>query len=126
MAATHSSWWAVVREPTTAMLASAKRIKGQCLSATSFKTDVGRMLDLLLDPPVVVANEVRGAVRRARWNQVGHILPGLIPAILDVGTSAPQPDDQLVPCCWAHQADVASQVQRRACLGHLWRSVDAG
>ena len=82
----------------TAVLASARRLKWQCVSATAFKTDVGRTLDLLLDPPVVIANEVKAAVRRLRWLQVGKILPGLIATTPDVGTDAPREDDLLVPC----------------------------
>ena len=48
LAAAHSLWWAVVCGPTTAMLASAKRLNWQCLSATSFETDVGRTLDQVI------------------------------------------------------------------------------
>ena len=53
LAGVRSSWWASVCGPTTAMLATAKRLSWQCLSATALKTDVGRVLDLLLDPPVL-------------------------------------------------------------------------
>ena len=82
------------------MLASARRINWQCLSATSFKTDVGKTLDLLLDPPEVIANEVRDAVRRFRGTQAGtsSLLPGLIPTTPDVRASEPKHVDVLVPC----------------------------
>ena len=92
------SWWSMVGGPATAVLASARRIKWQCISATTFKTDVGRTLDLLLDSPVVVANEVKAAVRRLRWEQVEKILLGLIPTAPDVGKAALKIDDILVPC----------------------------
>ena len=42
---------------------------------------------MLLDPPIVIANEVKEAVRRLRWTQAGNTLPGLVSTMPDVGAA---------------------------------------
>ena len=79
-----------------------------CTSAT----DEGRRLDLRADPPVVVANEVKEAVRRPRWKEADAILPGLVPAEADSGTQSPHANRTvLVPCVSA----ISAMLKGKAC-----------
>ena len=61
-----TSLWQHVRGPTAATLASAWRIGWKMHNFSSITTDLGKNLDLKLDPPVVVQREVVRAVRRWR------------------------------------------------------------
>ena len=55
-----------VRGPAAATVASAWRLGWQIHSFSAFTTDLGRSLDLTLDPPVVIRREVVRAVKRWR------------------------------------------------------------
>ena len=89
LARAKGSWWALVAGPTTALLATLRRLGWKCVNATTLVTDEGRSLDLTLDPPVVVACEVREAVRRLRWRGADAVLPGLLPTVADSGLQQP-------------------------------------
>ena len=41
--------------------------------------------DLRADPPVVIANRVKEAVRRLKWKEADSVLPGLLPTAVDSG-----------------------------------------
>ncbi len=69
--------WSVVRGPAAAVIATAARIGWHVQDATTFVTDQGRVLNLTLDPPIVVKREVDDAVRRWRWRQVTAAAPHL-------------------------------------------------
>ena len=60
------SIWQHVRGPAAATVASAWRLGWQVHSYSALTTDLGRSLDLTLDPPVVVNREIVRAVRRWR------------------------------------------------------------
>ena len=66
LAPAKGSWWNIVTGPATALIATIRRLGWTCTDATTLVTDEGRVLDLRADPPVVVANEVKHAVR-GRW-----------------------------------------------------------
>ena len=61
-----TSVWQHVRGPAAATVASAWRLGWQVHAHDSITTDLGRQLNLTLDPPVVVQKEVARAVRRWR------------------------------------------------------------
>ena len=69
--------WAVARGPAAAFILSAARLGWTPKDARILTTDLGRRLDLMLDPPVVVEREVHAAVRRWRWRNVASRMPGL-------------------------------------------------
>ncbi len=66
--------WNQVTGPASAVVATAARIGWQ-VQGTTFVTDRGKALDLLVDPPCVVRREVDEAVQRWRRNRAGQILP---------------------------------------------------
>jgi hypothetical protein len=99
LALAKGSWWNVVAGPTTALLTTVRRIGWRCVNATTLITDEGRDIDLLADPPAVVASEVREAVRRLRWKEADAILPGLLPTTDDVGMDHTRAQvTVIVPC----------------------------
>ena len=51
-------------------MATAARIGWQVVNATKVITDMGHMLDIRLDPPNVVAEQVFRAVERWRWKRI--------------------------------------------------------
>ena len=61
---------AKVKDPAAAVVATAARIGWRVVSATRMSTDLGAVLDLRLDPPKVVAEQVYRAVERWRWKRV--------------------------------------------------------
>ncbi len=65
--------WGQVTGPASAVVATAARIGWQ-VEGTTFVTDRGRVLDLLVDPPCVVRREVDEAVQRWRWGRVDQVL----------------------------------------------------
>ena len=62
--------WAKVKGPAAALVATAARIGWQTVNATTLITDRGDVLDLRLDPPKVVAQQVFDAVKRWRWQRI--------------------------------------------------------
>ena len=69
--------WAKVVGPATAFVATCARIGWEIYNATSVCTDVGRQLDLTLDPPAVIERHVREAVVRWRWKKIEAQFPEL-------------------------------------------------
>ena len=69
--------WATVTGPGAAMVASCARLKWTVVNAMRLKTDTGIILDLTLDPPAVVEQQVRLAVVRWRWRNVEAVIPEL-------------------------------------------------
>ena len=76
--------WRRVAGPVAALVASLRRLGWSIGSHRQFRTDVGEQLDLLLDPPCVVAQAARRAVRRWRVAGLGRAFPALIPRIPDL------------------------------------------
>jgi hypothetical protein len=76
------SVWDVTAGPVAAMIASLWRLKWVMASYHVFVNDEGRAFDLHVDPPVVLANAVKGSVRRWRLAQVLLKYPNM-------GTSKP-------------------------------------
>ena len=69
--------WAVCYGPGAAMVMTCRRLGWTVRSATKLITDTGELLDLILDPPKVVVNQVYAAVQRWRWRRVERQLPQL-------------------------------------------------
>ncbi len=69
--------WSLVTGPAAALLCTLKRVGWKVLSASSLATDVGRTLDLHVDPPIVVARCMEAAVRRWRWSNLAELHPSL-------------------------------------------------
>ena len=76
--------WRKGAGPVAAMLAAARRLGWSVHDHRLFTTDVGERLDLLLDPPCVIAQAARRVVRRWRLAGLGQLLPALIPAKPDI------------------------------------------
>ena len=106
-----TSRWSLVAGPTTALIATLRRISWHMPSATEMVTDLGRTLDLTLDPPVVIASECKESVRRWRLRQASHILPGLIPPVPDIGPAIPTSSDRLI----ATAIPIGSLLKRGVC-----------
>ena len=85
--------WSVVHGPAAATAASAHRIGWTVHDATTFSTDLGRTLDLLIDPPVVVKREVYASVARLRNVAIAanhpHLL-SLTPPSVDLDEASPR------------------------------------
>lgn len=62
--------WSVCCGPAVAFVATCGRLLWQVVDETTIVTDLGRTLDLELDPPKVVEAEVDEAVRRWRWRRI--------------------------------------------------------
>lgn len=62
--------WLKARGLAVAFLASAARLERTVRDAITCVTDVGRVLDLTLDPPAVVRLEIEESVRRWRWRNI--------------------------------------------------------
>ena len=89
-----SSIWRSVNGPTTAVIASAWRIRWTFNSASVVTTDTGRILDLKKDSPAAVQQEVHRAVRRWKLGKLLAAIPSMKPAVLasdDCGTASPLP-----------------------------------
>ena len=76
--------WKIVTGPTTALLATIRRLGWSMAGPHVMHTDEGRVLDLRKDSPAAVAAEAAEGVRRWRWRMAGKILPGLIPSRYDL------------------------------------------
>ena len=71
------SRWQHVKAPAAAMAASAQRLNWVVEDAATLHTDLGRVLRLDLDPPIVVKKECVRAVRRWRDDRVFRKHPHL-------------------------------------------------
>jgi hypothetical protein len=76
--------WRRVAGPVSALVAAISRLGWSISSHRQLQTDAGEQLDLLLDPPCVVAQAARRAVRRWRVAGLGQALPALIPRAPDL------------------------------------------
>ena len=56
--------WRVVYGPAAALVCTLDRAGWKITSTTELVTDIGRSLDLLSDPPIVVARLMEASVRR--------------------------------------------------------------
>jgi hypothetical protein len=90
--------WKKVNGPTTAVIATTRRIGWTMLDSVTVRTDVGRLIDFRLDSPAAVACEVKQAVRRWRWKQAALVLPRLVPTSRDAGSGAPCASDIIYGC----------------------------
>ena len=80
--------WALVTGPSAAVVASASRIGWRFKAGHLLCTDQNEVLDLSLDPPIVVLQETRRAVRRWRLRNIGKLFPHFIPPVPDVVVEA--------------------------------------
>ncbi len=69
--------WGAVNGTASAAVATAARIGWTFEDAVTLHTDRGTILDLRLDPPIVVKQEVLEAVRRWRWRRIADKHPQL-------------------------------------------------
>ena len=69
--------WAKVYGPAAAMVASCSRLGWTVLDALNITTDQGRGLNLATDPPAVIREECREAVRRWRWRNIATTMSPL-------------------------------------------------
>ena len=67
--------WNRVHGPATAVIPSASRIGWTIRGGRCLITDEGATLDLLLDPPVLIAQIARQAVRRWKLQNIARIFP---------------------------------------------------
>ena len=72
-----TSKWSVCYGPGAALVLTCARLEWIITSATKLVTDVGEMLDLVLDPPKVIVMRCYEAVQRWRWKRVEVQLPQL-------------------------------------------------
>ena len=84
------SVWSKVAGPTTALVATLKRIRWTWVSDTAVADDIGRTWIFVLDPPCVPAAAARASVRRWRLNRIVKFFPQLVPSHPDV-KPAPTP-----------------------------------
>ena len=70
--------WSAVRGNGAALVATAARLHWEIHDATHIKTDTGRVLSLIHDPPIVVLRECYEAVRRWRWKRIEAAFPDLV------------------------------------------------
>jgi hypothetical protein len=69
--------WAKVKGPAAAMVASCRRLGWTVISSTEILTDQGLTLDMHLDSPAAIKNEVTRAVKRWRWRNLEVLMPQL-------------------------------------------------
>jgi hypothetical protein len=69
--------WAKVYGPAAAMVASCARLDWVVIDGLNLVTDEGKPLNLSIDPPAVVREECREAVRRWRWRNIAMAMPQL-------------------------------------------------
>ncbi len=69
--------WMRVAGPSAAMLATTARLGWSVKDVDTIITDDGRILDLKIDPPIVIKDEVIRAVRRWRWKRIVQYAPQL-------------------------------------------------
>ena len=69
--------WNKIIGPATAVVACINRLGWELLSARQLRTDSGTVINLDVDPPVVIANEAKLSVRRWRWNRIRSEFPQL-------------------------------------------------
>ena len=81
--------WRRVAGPAAAVVATAARIGWAFGTATQLHTDDGMLLDLLLDPPAVIKEQVALAVGRWRLRRIAEAAPDLIPAQFDFECTVP-------------------------------------
>ena len=62
--------WSVCYGPAAAFVATCGRLKWRVINAFKVVTDLGREIDMILDPPKAVVLEVDEAVRRWRWRRI--------------------------------------------------------
>ena len=67
--------WAGVKGPASALIASAARIGWRVLNSTMMITDEDKLLDMQLDPPKVIEQQVHEAVRRWRLKRIARRKP---------------------------------------------------
>jgi hypothetical protein len=69
--------WAAVCGPAAAMVASAWRLGWKVISATECENDLGESIDLKINSPSWVADQVKHSVVRWRWRRVELVFPML-------------------------------------------------
>ena len=69
--------WRIVYGPAVALVCTLHRPNWIINSAIELVTDKGRILDLTVDAPVVVARQSDAAVRRWRWRNLAAARPSL-------------------------------------------------
>ena len=78
------SAWSRTIGPAAAMILTSRRIGWEWSDARTVKDDEGRILDMLLDPPVAVIRAVKASVRRWRFANIASSICGLVPESPDI------------------------------------------
>ena len=77
------SVWDVAAGPTASLLGTLARIKWEHNGPSILSDDIGRVFNLTVDPPVVIANAVKASVRRWRLAKACAKFPSLCPDVPD-------------------------------------------
>ena len=75
--------WSKVTGPITALIATLWRLGWTMMSCTSFRDDIGRVLDLRMDSPAAAKTVVHASVRRWRLARIAAAQPQLLPDTYD-------------------------------------------
>jgi len=106
--ATARNVWAMCRGPGTELIATCRRLKWVVKDAVTIITDDGKVLQPHLDPPAAIAIQVKLAVKRWRWRNLGRTLPQLAKGGSGSGTlmapvwkelKSKQNDEEWNPAC---------------------------
>ena len=89
--------WRKVTGPAATLIASAQRIGWTIDQGRYVECDDKENLDLLLDPPAVVVQHARRAVRRWRINNVANMFPALQPQEPDLQVHGCRPGQTQTP-----------------------------
>ena len=72
-----TSPWSKVTGPAAALICTLDRVGWKVASATKLITETGRVLDLQIDPPVIIGRLMEAAVRKWRWSNVSATHPSI-------------------------------------------------
>ena len=75
--------WGCVCGPMAALIMTLRRVAWVIVSPTILSDDVGNVFNLLVDPPAVLAEAMKGSVRRWRIAQILHKYPACKPEAPD-------------------------------------------
>ena len=83
--------WGRVTGPTTALVATLRRLNWTWIDAHTVKDGIGNILVFGLDAPKTFASATQASVRRWRIARIGKMFPQLIPKFADTHVSSSTP-----------------------------------